>query len=232
MRNTEITVDSLKERFKDHILKEVEVGEHIKVYDFKMKDSINLSQRWIITGSTLIILGDCYEAIYSWSGRISLKFLADCNLEYFSSKCQASYEGHKQEEMRDDIETHLFDLAYEHITGLETFEVFCINETEYIREDEKEYIDYFQTLPESERHRLVMDFISDRLDLYVYEKDYLFPSGNGHEIYEFLTRTEHEFMFGCDAWELMEGCMAKTMTPKWHLAALRTAYDKYGDTYF
>jgi hypothetical protein len=35
----------------------------------------------------LIVLGDFGDAVYSWSQKVSLEFLADCDLDYFHSKC-------------------------------------------------------------------------------------------------------------------------------------------------
>lgn len=46
-----------------------------------------------MTGGLLIVTGDLGDAIYQWSDRISVTFLAGCNLDYFASKCLASEHG-------------------------------------------------------------------------------------------------------------------------------------------
>ena len=51
--------------------------------------------RYIISGATLIVIGDTGDAVFQWSERVTWEFLAGCDLHYFHSKCQASEMGRK-----------------------------------------------------------------------------------------------------------------------------------------
>ena len=48
---------------------------------------------YLILGNRLIVVGDCGSAVYEWSEKIDLAFLAGCALDYFASKCSASQTG-------------------------------------------------------------------------------------------------------------------------------------------
>lgn len=45
----------------------------------------------------LYVSGDLGEAVYCWSGRVTLPFLNDCSLDYFQGKCEASETGRRFE---------------------------------------------------------------------------------------------------------------------------------------
>ena len=72
--------------FPNHVLSEYskEPVERI-VY---RKPGTNLEKmEFMLHNNSLIILGDFGEAIYQWSQKIDFEFLADCELDYFHSKC-------------------------------------------------------------------------------------------------------------------------------------------------
>lgn len=58
----------------------------------KSGTSIN-AIRYELAGGLLIVTGDLGDAVYQWSERISVPFVAGCNLDYFASKCLASEHG-------------------------------------------------------------------------------------------------------------------------------------------
>lgn len=44
-------------------------------------------------GQSLLVCGDLGDAVYEWSRRITLEWVAGCNIHYVASKCQASEAG-------------------------------------------------------------------------------------------------------------------------------------------
>jgi hypothetical protein len=49
--------------------------------------------KFILTGGTLVVLGDYGSAIYQWSGKLDISFFESISLPYFKSKCVASEVG-------------------------------------------------------------------------------------------------------------------------------------------
>jgi hypothetical protein len=70
--------------FKDDISREI-----IRLVWAKLGTGINRID-YLLYGNVLFVCGDLGEAVYQWSQPISLEFLADCDLDYFGSKCRAS----------------------------------------------------------------------------------------------------------------------------------------------
>jgi hypothetical protein len=68
------------------------IGEITTVEWRRPKDG-NYRIVYMLRGGLLLVYGDMGDAVYQWSSRIDLKFLAECDLEYFSGKCQASETG-------------------------------------------------------------------------------------------------------------------------------------------
>ncbi len=56
------------------------------------------SVHYIIYGSALFVTGDIGSAVYGFNQKLDWKFLADCELDYFASKCQASERGREYRE--------------------------------------------------------------------------------------------------------------------------------------
>lgn len=207
-------MDNLKERFKDHVLTQVVDTPKVKVFDFRSEDgSVYLYQRWIIDRGTLIVQGDCYDSIYKWNeSSITLKFLASCNLGYFSEKCRADKDGQFQKVFEsEDAELYLKTIA-----------------SERILQENEEFDDVdWEKLDAEQRFELVVPVIRRELDIEEYEVENLFRCDNPYDGYAILNKREHEFMFGSDGWEYGRGLEQLSMTPKMHLAALRVAYEKY-----
>jgi len=175
-------------------------------------------QRWIIDRGTLIITGDCYDSIYKWNeSGLTLKFLATCGIDYFSSKCKADKDGSDQKTFESDAaQEYLKRVAVDRI--LDSFE------------DEFDGIDW-ESLSEEKRFELVTPIIMRELEIEEYEVDQLFYCDNVHSGYEIISNSEYEFMFGTDGWEYGSGLEVMTRTPQWHLSALRVAYLKYPEAF-
>ena len=58
---------------------------------------------YIIQLNKLFVTGDLGDAIYIWSDKINFKFLAECDPQYFKSKCRASKFGRNYVEWDDKI---------------------------------------------------------------------------------------------------------------------------------
>lgn len=56
--------------------------------------------RW---GNFLFVCGDCYEATYLWGESHDLRWIAQCDLGYFHSKCSASPSGREFHQWNKDV---------------------------------------------------------------------------------------------------------------------------------
>jgi|ERR1035437_4921885 hypothetical protein len=215
-------VEKLRERFKSHILTEILNTENIKVFTFRKEDTVNLSQRWIIDRGTLIVQGDCYDSIYRWNdSSITLKFLATCDLGYFSSKCIADQGGSNQTEFDSEYASnYLKEIAADHI-----YEEFG-SEKEEIEE-----IENWGKLDLKEKITIVKPIILRELNIDDYDFECLFCFENVYEAAEFLHNSEYEVLFGIDGWEYCRNLEVKTTVPRFHLAALKEAYSRYPDAF-
>ncbi len=52
---------------------------------------------------TLFVMGDLGEAVYRWSGDVSLEWISKCDLSYFSGKCCASEMGRQYLDWSEEI---------------------------------------------------------------------------------------------------------------------------------
>jgi hypothetical protein len=212
-------LEEYKNLFKDHVITEVLNTDNIKVFDFRRSDgSVNLYQRWIIDRGALIVQGDCYSSIYRWNSTgISLEFLAKCNLDYFNEKCLADKDGQGQRVFDESkAKEYLKRIASDNI--LEN----CDDEFEGIKWEDMDY---------DKRFELVTPIIAMELDIDEYEVDSYFYSENPYDCYSILSSKDNEFMFGSNGWEYGSGIEQLTRVPKWHLAALKVAYEKFGDIF-
>lgn len=81
------------EWFKDHQANVVLSREEVVIIDWRKPGTSNYACRFVIIGGTLTVLGDIGEAVYGWSSRLTLDFLAGLDFGYFHSKCCASEKG-------------------------------------------------------------------------------------------------------------------------------------------
>jgi len=48
---------------------------------------------YVRAGGTLLVYGDMFEAVYQWNEAVTLKWISQCDIGYFHSKCRASPVG-------------------------------------------------------------------------------------------------------------------------------------------
>lgn len=221
--------EKIKEKFKDHVLEKVLDQGAIRIYNFKNKDgSFLYYQRWIFDRGTLIVQGDCYDAIYKWdNSRLSLEFLSQCGLGYFSEKCLADKDGSMQRTYEaGHAEEYMKIIAIERIYDSRSYldhdpTAQKIGEITNDYEVESKW----DELSLDEKFHILSAFIMEKLDIDDYDLDGLFYHEYQPDAHGFMCKKEHEFMFGTDAWEY--DLTDYTLTPKHHLAALHVAYEKF-----
>jgi hypothetical protein len=209
----------MKNYFKDHLLTEVLRTDKVKIYDFRNKNgSGNCFQRWIIDHGTLIVTGDNYSAIYYWnSSNITLNFLATCNLSYFSSKCLADKDGSSQMVYSQDHATqYMQELAYN------TVYMSSIGDDGIDIEEEQ-----WSALSHVEKFEIITPLVCEHLDIDKYDFETFFSNETIEDAARMLHNSDHECIFGYDAWEHVNNLNILTMTPKMHLSALQAANEAY-----
>ena len=227
MESNESKILRIEEKFQDHVLTEIVNTDDVKVFDFKKPGTGTYSQRWVISGGRLIVTGDCYDSIYKWSSSLTLDFLANCNLSYFSGKCTSDKDGYEQKHFDDDHATlymkrlasdNIFNNIENYITTDEHEEKFDISDGDW------------NNFNISDKFEMIKEFISDEVDSYN-DVNSIFNRENSIDAVEFMTNDDHEFMFGQEAWEHESHLLSHTVTPFHHLAALRVANKKYPNSF-
>lgn len=107
--------------FDDHEVQTVLDTPQVTKYRFfkrsaEGKVSSTYYIEFILTGGALIVLGDCYEAIYLFGTTLDREFCRGMDLDYFHSKCRASGEGTdfsswNERTAIDGIREELFEFA-------------------------------------------------------------------------------------------------------------------------
>ena len=227
-------IEQKMECFKDHVLKEIfhikktaKNGINFRLFEFRNENGSGIHhQRWIIDRGTLIVTGDCYDAIYTWNHKgISLQFLANCGLGYFVEKCRADKDGQSQKiyDAEDATET-MKDIAFDGV-----FYSYLQDEIEPEIPDEQ-----WRELTLARKEEICKPYIIDRLkqdNSFFHEYDYerIFHHEFESDAVSCMMKEEHEFMFGSDAWE--HELKRFTITPVMHLAALKVAYEKFPEAF-
>ena len=205
--------------FENHVLTTVsDISEEIKVFDFRTPDkSYMYSQRWMVFKGTIVITGDCYAAVYSWSGPISLKFLAGCDIGYFNEKCDADKDGSTQKVYdASQAESIMKEIAFDRIYDNEGFDIE-VNESDW------------RKLTTDEKAVHCMPIIEDLNEHPFSIVDSDFDHDRESDAYDFMMDSNNVVLFGTDAWE--HELKALTVTPFFHLAALKSAYERYPDAF-
>ncbi len=81
----------IREWFKDHKHKSFTGADQTIFWD--KPGTSKGAVIYNIVGTYLMVRGNIGAAIYQWPEEISLKFLADCEWDYFAEKCVASEHG-------------------------------------------------------------------------------------------------------------------------------------------
>lgn len=202
-----MNIEEIMEKFSDHELELFQSDSSLIHYRFAKPGTGIYSQEWIITKSGLIVTGDCYSSIYQGWSHPTLKFLAGCHVEYFSSKCVADKDGQMQKVFdKEGIKERLIRYIVEHV-----------GEDHLL---ESEYEDPGLTNEDKCRmivQRVKSDDMFDDYDLGLFMEMHF---EHGHDLMDWMG--EHLDVFGVDFWEF--NCEVLTPTPYYHLAALKMAY--------
>lgn len=210
-------LDRAKKHFTEHVLTKVVDAEGIKVFRFAKPDTGIYSQQWIIQGGKLIVTGDCYAAIYQWSGAVNIPFLANCGIGYFSEKCCADKDGQFQRkfdssECVDKLKGIAFDRIYE---------------------DEGLFAEEFEGWAEmnlAQKEEICKPIIMRECGFdFNHEYEGVFEHETIQEAHEVISKSEYRFMFGTDTCEYE--LKSRTATPYFHLAALQVAHEMFPDIY-
>lgn len=67
--------------------------QEVTTLDWRQPDNCIYAIRYVLIGGTLMVYGDCFEAIYQWGGKIDFGFISRCDFGYFAEKCRASPSG-------------------------------------------------------------------------------------------------------------------------------------------
>lgn len=79
--------------FENHVAKYKKYSDDLETLEWKALDSSTMAIWYVRQHGTLMVWGDCYDAVYQWYPDISLKAISGFNEGYFISKCQASPHG-------------------------------------------------------------------------------------------------------------------------------------------
>lgn len=79
--------------FKDHEATIEHHNENLTTITWRKKGTSIYYISYIIRYNTLFVTGDVGDAVYGWPDRISLEWLAGCDIHYFNGKCAASESG-------------------------------------------------------------------------------------------------------------------------------------------
>lgn len=81
--------------FAEHVAKLEKHGDHLETLEWKKPGSNTYAIWYVRQYGTLMVYGDCYEAVYQWhwDKDVSLRGMSNNNEDYFISKCRASAHG-------------------------------------------------------------------------------------------------------------------------------------------
>lgn len=199
------------DKFKDHELTKLLDCNGYKIFEFKKPGSIMYSQRWIISGGLLVVTGDCYDSIYRFGGNLTLDFLSECDLKYFSGKCTADKDGKNQ-------------MSFCNIYAMEKLKELAYDGIYHNCDD----VNADEDVDSPSNRTIISKVIAETLDIDEDEIYSLFYVETLDECYDILTDKKYEFMFGEDAYDVsMDFFMEMSFTPVHHLAALTVANQKY-----
>lgn len=191
-------LDRIQKDFENHVLTVEIETDNLKVYWFKRPDSFDLAQRWVFMGNKLVVVGDCYDSIYSGGPFRSIEEAARCNLSYFSEKCSADRDGHYQSKFDSEAATESIHEA-----------IVCQFEDEDIFEEGDEL---------ETKLSAIETYIDETTDEYHTEIPRYFE--DEYETVIWLRNNPH--FVGCDWWDGLS-LNKKNRHPYWHLAAIKEA---------
>jgi hypothetical protein len=109
-------LETIDDWFKNHIVKAHVHHGKVEQFVWGEPGTRNCKIQYLLHNNYLYVSGDLGEAIYEWSEDVSLKFLADCGMDYFGGKCRASSEEPKgktwdRDKVKNWIEARLAEWA-------------------------------------------------------------------------------------------------------------------------
>ncbi len=87
-----MTIDADK-TFENHVATYEKISDHLETLKWREPGTSIYGIYYVRQFNTLMVYGDCYEAVYQWGQQVSLGWIAGCNLGYFIGKCRASPHG-------------------------------------------------------------------------------------------------------------------------------------------
>lgn len=96
--------------FKDHVATAQMIDHRLTRIFWNKPGTRCFSIVYLIDENNLFVTGDLGEAVYSWSGKIDLHFIRNCELDYFKSKCKALTEYYSKSIATLKCASHLIGL--------------------------------------------------------------------------------------------------------------------------
>lgn len=191
-------LDTFRKDFEGHVLTTLHESDDLKVYHFANPDKFSLWQRWIFTGSKLIVTGDCYDSIYSNGPFQCIESAASCNLSYFSGKCSADRDGYSQSSFDGEVATEsIHEMICQNFEHLSLFE---------------------ESDPTEDKLEAIVKHLEDRDDVWQSE----IPRHFEDEFDTVIWLRENTHIVGEDWWDGIS-LHAVNNHPYWHLAAIKEA---------
>lgn len=89
----EKSMERAREWFADHRARIIQNTPEAIIIDWRRPDTSLYGIKFIITGSSVVVLGDVGDAVYGFGGSLSLEQLTAFDWHYFINKCCASETG-------------------------------------------------------------------------------------------------------------------------------------------
>ncbi len=87
---TNQTIEECKAWFKEHKAAVMLDCDSASIIRWAKLGTVIYSCRYLLHGPWFCAMGDIGECIHQWSEKITPRFVAKCNLDYYMGKCQAS----------------------------------------------------------------------------------------------------------------------------------------------
>lgn len=83
------------EPWKDHVATYVKHSDSLETLQWKNPESSHFAIWYVRQHGALMVWGDLGAAVYRWYPDVNMRSIANTNLDYFVSKCEASEDGRK-----------------------------------------------------------------------------------------------------------------------------------------
>lgn len=158
-----------------------------------------------LINNNLIVTGDLFDAIYHWSSPVSFESISSMNLDYFSSKCEASPKG------RDF-------LSWNNKYAYENFFFILDSELEEFLLEKNKIEKSFEDLNENEKQELMESYL-EKYDCF----DDVQSIVESQESWVEFLKEYGDDALGSDCWEYYNMAMMPDMLCHAHLEGLKLA---------